>query len=351
MNQPSTLHQYHASTLFWRETQKRVIAAASLIVSVLVIGTIGYTILEGWNLFDSFYMTVITIATVGFHEVAQLSKQGRVFTVILIFMGIGTASYSIGTIVALLVEGKMMDIFRGHRMVKEITALKNHIIICGYGKIGREVCESLFSAGEAFIVIDTSEEKIDQALELGYLAAIGDATDDDILIKAGIQSARGLISAISDNSANIYLVLTARALNDTVRIVARGVGESYKKKMLRAGANAVVSPFEIGARRMAALMLKPEIVEFLEAFAPGTTYGLRLERLEIAEASSLIGKRLDQSYIKHDTGGALVLGTEKIDDRMVINPPGATVLEENDVILALGNDDQLYKLKRLTKSS
>ena len=351
MNQPSTLHQYNASTLFWRETQKRVIAAALLIVSVLVIGTIGYTILEGWNPFDSFYMTVITIATVGFHEVAQLSKQGRVFTIILIFMGIGTASYSIGTIVALLVEGKMMDIFRGRRMVKEITALKNHIIICGYGKIGREVCESLHSAGESFIVIDTSEEKIDQALERGYLAAIGDATDDDILIKAGIRSAHGLISAISDNSANIYLVLTARALNDKVRIVARGVGESYKKKMLRAGANAVVSPFEIGARRMAALMLKPEIVEFLEAFSPGTTYGLRLERLEIAEASSLVGKRLDESYIKHDTGGALVLGIEKQDERMIINPAGATVFEGNDVILALGNDDQLYKLKRLTKRS
>ncbi len=340
---------YRESLLFWQDTQRRFIIAASLIVAVLFVGTLGYVLLEHWAPIDAFYMTVITIATVGFQEVGQLSQAGRLFTILLIFLGIGTASYSIGMIAALFVEGHMFDIIRGRKMVKEITSLRDHLIVCGYGKIGREVCDVLANENEIFIVIDSDQDKIDMALEKGYLAAVGDATDDDILLKSGIKQARGLISAISDDSANIYLVLTARALNDRLHIVARGVGTSYQKKMQRAGANRVVSPFEIGARRMAALLMRPAIVDFLEALSPVNSFGLRLDRIEIGENSPFNGVRLDKSYIKRDTGGAMVLGIEKKGQRMIINPPGSTKIGTQDTLLVIGSDEQLERLLTLSQ--
>jgi len=337
------------SSMMIHESIKRFVTAALLILIVLLAGTFGYMALEDWSFLDSFYMTVITIATVGYREIGPLSMQGRVFTVFLIFGGIGVGGYALGTIAAFLIEGQMLDILRGRRMAKEITGLKNHIIICGFGKIGREVCKCLAAEGKDFIVIDQDPERVDEALALGYLAAVGEATDDEILERAGIRSAEGLVSAISDDSANVYLVLTARALNDRIRIIARGVGEQSRKKMLRAGADKVVSPFEIGARRMTALMIRPEIVDFLDAFSPGTAFGLRLETMIIKKSSSLAGKRLDKSYIKRDTNGALVIGIQKPGQSIVINPPGHTVLEAGDELVVLGSDEQLQLLRDLLK--
>jgi len=329
------------------EVGRRLLYAAVMILLVLVIGTVGYMLIEGWTSIDALYMTVITVATVGFHEVGTLSRAGRIFTMVLIFWGIGVGGYAIGTIAAFLVEGQMVELLKGRKMARVITGLKDHIIVCGYGKIGMEVCARLSAAEQSFIVIDRNPDVIDEALGLGYIAAVGEATDDEILEKAGIHAARGLISAISDDSANVYLVLTARALNDKMRIIARGVGEASCKKMLRAGADRVVSPYEIGARRMTALMLRPEIVEFLEAFAPEVSFGLRLEKVQLGESSSLHGVRLDHSYIKRDTRGAMVLAIEKTGAPALINPPGATLLEAGDVLLVIGSDEQLALLNKL----
>ena len=330
-------------------TLRRLGYAATLVVFVIVVGTAGYVVLMDWPLLDAFYMTVITIATVGFREVNELSDGGRLFTVFLIFLGIGVGGYAVGNIAAFLVEGQIIDLLKGRKMEKEITSLKNHIIVCGYGKIGQEVCATLAAMNEPFIVIDSNVEKVSGALERGYLAAVGEATHDEILEKAGIKQARGLISAISDDSANVYLVLSARALNDKLRIIARGTDEMSRKKMLRAGADRVVSPYEIGARRMAALMARPEIVDFLEAFAPGSSLGLRLERVELMPTSKLVGKSLNRSYIKRDTNGAMILAIEKPGKPVIINPPGETVLEAHDIFLAIGNDEQIALLKELLK--
>jgi voltage-gated potassium channel len=335
--------------IFSNESFRRMFYAACLILFILVSGTIGYMYIQKWALLDSLYMTVITIATVGFHEVGELSQLGRIFTIILIFLGIGVAGYAIGNIVAFLVEGQMLNILKDRKMEKAITALKNHIIVCGYGKIGVEVCSRLESMGENFIVIDIDVDKISEALGKGHIAAVGEATDDEILERAGIATAKGLISAISDDSANVYLVLTARSLNDKLRIIARGAGEKSTKKMLRAGANKVVSPYEIGARRMAALMTRPEIVEFYEAFSPGSEYGLHLDKIPLGPSSKLIGKKLNESYIKRDTNGALVLAIEKEAQSILINPDGQTILEKNDTFLAIGNDKQIALLRKLMK--
>jgi voltage-gated potassium channel len=322
-----------AISYYAQETIKRFLSAAFSILAVLLIGTMGYVLLEGWSSLDALYMTVITIATVGYGEVAALSLQGRIFTIFLIFLGIGVAGYAIGTIAAFLVEGHMIDLLKGRKMAKEITKLKDHIIICGYGK--------------DFIVIDLNPDRVEEAIERGYLAYVGEATDDDILEKCGIRNARGLISAITSDSANLYLVITARALKPALRIIAKGLDEGSRKKMIRAGADRVVSPFEIAAQRMTALMIRPDIVEFMEAFAPDRYFGLRLEKVQLSKRNRLSGKRLDESYIKRDTDGAMVLGIQKPGKPLTINPPGSTVLEENDTLIAIGNDDQLSRLREL----
>ncbi len=328
-------------------TFKRLFTAAGLIFLLLIVGTLGYMVIEKWDVLNSFYMTVITIATVGFREVGDMGTRGKLFTSALIFLGIGIGGYAIGTIAAFLIEGQMLDLVKGRKMAKAITNLRNHIIVCGYGKIGKEVCHRLAEAGKDFIVIDKAMENIEDALAYGYLAAVGEATDDDILIKSGIQNAEGLVSAISDDSANVYLVLTARALNEKLRIIARGVGETSQKKMLRAGADRVVSPYEIGARRMAALSIKPDMVDFIEALTPSHSYGLLIEKLTLNKDSNLVGKRLDESFIKRDTNGAMVLGIEKVGHKMLLNPHGSTILQENDMLLSIGTEEQLNALKKL----
>ncbi len=334
---------------FSQDIVRRLFYAAFLILAVLITGTIGYRLIENLDYIDSLYMTVITIATVGFREVVELSDAGKIFTMIMIFFGIGVGGFAVGNIAAFFIQGHLLDLLKGRQMVKSITGLKNHIIVCGYGKIGREVCIQLALNNQDFIVIDKDDEKIDDALGMGYLAAVGEATDDDILLKSGIKQARGLISAISDDSANVYLVLTARALNRDLRIIARGIGEASRKKMKLAGADNVVSPFEIGARRMASLLIRPEIVDFVDSFSEAADYGLRLEKLSIHKNSKLKDKRLDESYIKRDTQGALIVGIEKKDQGMIINPPGYTVLEAGDSLLSLGSEEQLNLLKNLVK--
>lgn len=329
------------------EIIRRLFIALLLLIMLVAVGTIGYIMIMGWDILDAIYMTVITIATVGFHEVGQLNDGGRIFTIFLIFSGLALGSFAIGTIAAFLTEGQLAKFLKGSKMAWEITNLKNHIIVCGYGKIGREVCKTLAQLGKTFIVIDRDPDKIDEAIGLDYLAAVGDASDDDVLLKVGIKTARALISAISDDSANAYLVLTARSLNEKMYIVARGADDISSKKLLRVGANRVVSPFEIGARRMTAYVVKPEIVDFMDGFAPGGTFGLQLESITLSKSSNLVGKPLNQSNIKTRTQGALIVGISKPSIPIAINPPGETILETGDILIAIGNENQLQELAKI----
>jgi voltage-gated potassium channel len=331
------------------EVLRGLFTAVILLFLLVIIGTAGYSIILKTDFLESLYMTVITISTVGFREGAGLgaSQAGKVFTILLIFGGLAIGGYAIGTIAAFLTEGQLLNVLRGSRMAWEITNLQNHTIVCGYGKIGREVCARLSDLKEPFIVIDQVSAKIDEAIGLDYLAVVGDASDDEVLTRVGVKKAKALVSAITDDSANVYLVLTARTLNEKLYIVARGTDEISQRKLERVGANRVVSPYEIGARRMAAYILKPEIVDFLDAFAPGTKYDLQLEHIVLGKSSKLNGKRLNESNIRELTRGALVVGISKEGGQMVINPPGNTLLEEDNVLLAIGSDEQLKALQEL----
>ncbi len=351
-------HQFLKSTLstndrndtpFSGSVLRGLFLASTLLILLMIIGTTGYGIILGTDFLESLYMTVITISTVGFREGVGMSGSvsGKVFTIFLIFSGLGIGGYAIGTIAAFLTEGHLLNVLRENKMAREITSLQNHTIVCGYGKIGTEVCARLADLGEPFIVIDQNMAKIDEAVGLDYLAAVGDASDDEVLIKVGVEKAKALVSAITDDSANVYLVLTARTLNEKLYIVARGTDEISRKKLERVGANRVVSPYEIGARRMAAYIVKPEIVDFLDVFTPGQKYDLQLEHIVLTKSSKLIGKKLQESNIRNLTGGALVVGMSKEKDKMDINPAGHTLLEEGNVLLAIGRSEQLRALQEL----
>lgn len=327
---------------------RRLLYAAASVFILILVGATGYYFLENWNFLDSLYMTIITLATVGFEEVHQLSDTGRIFTIVLIVGAISIGGYALGTIVAFLTEGQVFKLLRGRKMAKEVTNLNHHIIVCGYGKIGRKICRHLYQSGETLIVIDKDPERIDEAIQLDYLAAVGDASEDDILIKAGIKRAKYLVSAISNDTANVYLVLSARTLNDRLEIIARSSGESSTTKLLRAGASQVVSPFEMGARRMATYIIQPEIIEFEDMFSVEKQYGLQLQKLKVQASSSLVKKQLNESAVKEKTKGGLIIGIER-QGHMQINPPGDIVIQSGDIFLAIGDEEQLKLMRELVK--
>ena len=317
-----------------------------LFISVVVIGTFGFMLIEHWSLLDAVYMTIITIGTVGFHEVRELSDAGRLFTMGMIVMGIGAVGYALGNVAAFFIEGRMMEMLRGKRMLKEITKLKNHVILCGYGHTGSEIAAQLKGSKVAFVIIDHDQERVNLALEQGYIAVCGDASNDEVLELCGVNRAQGIIVTLSDDAINVFTVLTARNMKRDLRIIARCGDEQSKKKLVSAGADNTVSPDSIAARRMATMVKHPEIMEFIEEMMGRGALGLRLEKLTLAKTSVLAHRRLAQSYIKRDTDGAMILAISK-PDGMIVNPPGDTKLEPGDKFIAIGNDEQLGKLRKL----
>lgn len=328
---------------------KPIFLAAILLGLIVIVGTVGYTIIQKWSLLDSIYMTIITIGTVGFHEVRELNDNGRIFTIFLIISGIGIGSYAIANLSAFLIEGHIRDFYKGRKMEKTISKLKNHIIVCGYGKAGQETIEELASMNKEYVIIENDEHKIDELKEQNHLVLNGDATDDDILENAGVKNAEGLITALSNDADNVYVVLTARGMNPKLRIVARAIDKTSSKKLLRAGADKVVSPYSIAGRRMARLLLTPGLVDFLEVMVQSSELELKIEEIELKKNSVLEGKLLSQSNIKAETDGATVIGIKKYQKKIVINPPGGTSLDEGDVLYALGNDAQLRKFEDLAE--
>lgn len=323
----------------------RIVVALFLILGIISFGTLGYMIIEKWDFFNSIYMTIITISTVGFSEIGVLSAKGRTLTMILIVLGIGIGGYTIGNLSAFLIEVQIQNLFRGRKMEKNISTMKNHIIVCGYGRTGAEIVEVLRADSKEFLLIEKDENRILEAQEKNCLVITGNATDDEVLIKAGVERATGLITALGNDADNLYVVLTARGMNPDLKIIARGIDDTAGTKLKRAGANNVVSPFTIAGRRMASLVMKPQIVEFLEVMVNSGEFELKLEQITINKKSYLVNKKLNQSNIKSETDGATIIGIKKSDEeKMTINPMGNTLLEENDILIALGNDAQISKL-------
>lgn len=320
----------------------------SLLILLLVTGagTAGYVVIEGWSLFDSFYMTVITLATVGFREVHDLSDPGRVFTIFLIVFGAGIIAYTLGRLVQFMVEGQL-QVFLGRKKVeKQIDQLRGHYIICGYGRIGHMICREFLSKPLPFVVVEKEPALWEKLTHENILHVRGDATDDETLIAAGIRRAKGLITAVTSDTENVYITLTARGLNPDLFILARSGEDGSEKKLRRAGASKVISPYTIGATRMAQAVLRPSVVDFIEIATAGENLELQMEETAVEEESPLVGKTLVTSGIRKDWG-IIIVGIKKVDGQMMFNPSPETAIVAGDILITLGEASAIRNLERI----
>lgn len=314
------------------------------LITVVCGGTIGYSLLEDWSLFESLYMTVITVATVGFKETHDLSHEGKVFTILLIVFSAGTLAYTLGTLVQFMVEGQLRSIMGRKKLEKKISALSNHYIVCGYGRIGRLICREFAAKPAPFIVVEQDQELCQQLDDAGILYMHGDATRDEVLQQAGIRQAKGLITAVTSDSANVYITLTARGLNPDLYILARASEEGAEIKLKRAGANKVVSPYTIGASRMAHAMLRPTVVDFIEIATGNHDLELQMEEIRIAPDSQLAGTTLLTSDIRKNHG-IIIVGICKPGLKIMFNPGSATLIEAGDTLVTLGERTAIKDLE------
>jgi voltage-gated potassium channel len=327
----------------------RFIIAAILILTVVIGGVAGYMLIEGWTLSDSLYMTMITLTTVGFTEVHPLSEPGRHFTILFLIFSIGTVGYSITTVITFLFEGQFAHAMKERKMEKKIKRIRDHYIICGCGDIGREVALEFQRVGKKFVVVD----KNPSASELGSDSSIpfvaGDAVEESVLKEAGIDRAKGLIAALPEDTGNVFVALTARQMNPSLKIVSKASDELTKRKMLKAGADRVIAPYQIAGRRIASTILRPSVVNFLDVFVDGGDVTMRIEEFRIDRSSRLAGKSLRDANIGQHTG-AVVLGIMSENGEARTNPSGSTNLssiriQEDDVLIAMGSDDHLKSLE------
>jgi voltage-gated potassium channel len=316
---------------------------------VIAVGTAGYSILEGWGFFDSLYMTVITITTIGFKEVHKMSEPGRVFTVVLIFFSVGAVFYSLNNAARILIEGELKDIFGRRKLQKVISKLKGHYIVCGHGRMGKIISKELAANGAEFVIIENNPE-MEADFESEHLILKGDATKDETLKEAGLEHAAGLISVLPTDAENLYVVLSARGMNPSLNIVARAVEEGSEKKLLRAGADRVVSPYHIGGLRIAHTMLKPAVVDFIEFSTQpdNVDIDLQMEEVEVREGSGLADQTLSQSGIGREVG-IIVIAIRKKDGRMKFNPTHNSKMTPGDTLVVIGERGQLTTLEDMAR--
>ena len=302
--------------------------------------------IEGWRLLDAAYMTVITLGTVGFKEVHDLSDAGKLFTMGLIVVGVSVLGYIVGSLAQIMFEGQIQRIVGRKKVEKRIGALTGHYIICGFGRIGSLICKEFKVNGLKFVIIEKNMDAVERLEEDGYLFMKGDATLDETLLKAGINRAKGLISVVTSDTENVYITLTARGLNPELYIMARSGEEGSDIKLKRAGANKVVSPYTIGGHRMAQSILRPNVVDFIEIATGHEQLELQMEEINIPEHSAFVGETLVTSGFRKEIG-VIIVGIKKSHGKMVFNPHPQTKIEGHDTLIVLGDPPSIHKLEDL----
>ena len=301
----------------------------------------GYSILEGWPIVDSLYMTIITMTTVGYGEVRPLSEYGRLFTIGLIITSIGIVGYVFSALTAFVVEGEVRQIIRGRKMDKQIAKLKNHIILCGIGRTGLHIAEEFYRTHTPFVVIEQDEEALEALSRFQDILHLQrDATQDETLLLAGIKQARGLVTTLREDKDNVFVVLCARSLNPDLRIIARLVEDKNEELLRKAGADHIVSPDAIGGIRMASVMLRPTVVAFLDEILRVTGQTLRMEEMQVDDFPALLNRSLGEVNIRKRTG-ALVVAIKSFKHGYQFNPGAQTILRSGDILIVIGTEDQV----------
>lgn len=319
-----------------------------ILVTVIGIGAVGYMTIEEWPLFDSIYMTVITLSTVGYKEVHTLTPLGQAFTLLLIVSGCGIIAYSVGSMIQLMMEGQLRRLLGRKKLESRISKLNDHYIICGFGRIGTLICREFLSKPLPFVVVEKDPLLCERLSRDGYLFVEGNATDDETLQAAGIATARGLITAVTSDTDNVYITLTARGLNPNLFILARAGEEGSEKKLMRAGASKVISPYTIGANRMAQAILRPSVVDFIELATASENLELQIEEIEVSERSSLANKTLVASGIRQSMG-IIIVGIKRPDGHMLFNPAPATRISAGAILITLGEPPAILQLESVAK--
>jgi voltage-gated potassium channel len=320
--------------------------SVAALVSVIALGTLGYATIEDWRAFDALYMTIITLATVGFKEVHELSPEGKLFTIVLIISGTGIIAYTLSSLIQFTLEGQLRKILGRKKLESRIGKLRDHYIICGYGRIGHLICREFHSRPTPFVIVEQNPNHIERLEREGYLFVEGDATDDETLLAAGIEHAKGLITAVTSDTDNVYITLTARGLNPKLFILARAGEEGAEKKLMRAGASKVISPYTIGASRMAQAILRPSVVNFIELATASEHLALQIEEISVATHSVLAGKTLVDSGIRQSMG-IIIVGIKEADGKMTFNPPPTKKIEPNSVLIILGERPAIGQLEKI----
>ena len=317
-----------------------------ILFSILVAGTIGYRVMYPVTLIDAFYMTVISISTVGFREVFPLDPKGKLFTIALILCGLGGMTFTLSYVFQFLIEGHLLGLVKRRKMEKSLDSLKDHYIICGFGRVGEQIARDFAKAGKHFAVIDSNPEALVRVEKSAHLYVAGSATSDEVLKRAGIERAKGLVAASDSDPDNVLTTLSARMLNPTIFIVARASSSDVFEKLYKAGANRVVSPYHSTGQKMAAMLIKPLVYDYLDSMAYGTDLEIRLEELELPPDAGVVGKSIHDSAIRKRTG-TTILAIKKRDGRILTNPQVATVLEASDHLILVGTAEQLEEATRM----
>lgn len=329
------------------EDQRKLKFILFSFILLLVVGVIGYMNLLKVNFVDALYMTVITISTVGFGEVGDKNTQSEIFSVLMIFLGVGIVGYAFTTVVAMFVEGKVVDLWKGRKMNRKIFALRDHYIICGSGELAAVIIKKFADEKLDFVVVTDQREDLNQYSTHHILVVEGQSTEESVLMQAGILRAKGLISTLDTEIDNIVTVLTARNLNPTVYIIANSITKSGSEKLLKVGANKTLSATEISGMRMAALMIKPNIISFLDVVTKMGNMEFDLEEVMVKHGSYLENKTLLEAEIPRKTGLIVLAIKKKSDGEMLCNPPVQYRFQIGDVLIVLGREDQVDQLRHL----
>jgi voltage-gated potassium channel len=328
---------------------RRVVSILIALLVVIVTGTVGYRSLEGWTVVDALYMTIITIASVGFMEVHPLSDPARMFTILLILAGSGVVIYGISSVTAFIVEGELTDVLRRKRMERKIRGLSGHYIICGADRTGGYAIDELVKIRKDLVVIEHDPEKVRNLMARGVLCIEGRATRDSVLLEAGIDRAKGLVSSLDSDAENLFVVITAKRLAPSVRVIAKAIEEESEEKIRMAGADGVVLPDFIGGMRMVSEMVRPSVVDFLDTMLRGKDKTIRVEDIEMSPGSPLLGKTVAETGIADIVGVTLVALKDRVKGTYTFNPQSSTALAEDHTLVVMGHVDAIHEMRERVK--